>query len=122
MTKELDKGLSLLKQAEGKAKIYDGNTEGYEVYDAAPLRPDNVGQAYWDKLSPDEQRALHDYEVKREAEMAQWEVIYAERRKARLIERAAPDLLAALEAVTACLRGFHAADDFEGGFIRVAGQ
>ena len=25
---------------------------------------------------------------------------------------AAPDLLAALEAVTACLRGFHAADDF----------
>ena len=30
---------------------------------------------------------------------------------ARLIA-AAPDLLAALEAVTACLRGFHAADDF----------
>lgn len=25
---------------------------------------------------------------------------------------AAPDMLAALEAVTACLRGFHAADDF----------
>jgi hypothetical protein len=25
---------------------------------------------------------------------------------------AAPDLLAALEAVTACLRGFHASDDF----------
>jgi len=30
---------------------------------------------------------------------------------ARLIS-AAPELLAALEAVTACLRGFHAADDF----------
>ena len=30
---------------------------------------------------------------------------------ARLIA-AAPDMLAALEAVTACLRGFHAADDF----------
>ena len=30
---------------------------------------------------------------------------------ARLIA-AAPDLLAALEAVTACLRGFHASDDF----------
>ena len=30
---------------------------------------------------------------------------------ARLIA-AAPDLLAALEAVTACLRGFHAAEDF----------
>lgn len=61
------------------------------------MRPDSVGQAYWDKLPPDEQRALYDYEVKREAEMAQWEVVYAERRKARLIERAAPDLLAALE-------------------------
>jgi hypothetical protein len=32
-------------------------------------------------------------------------------REAHLIA-AAPDLLAALEAVTACLRGFHAADDF----------
>jgi hypothetical protein len=30
---------------------------------------------------------------------------------ARLIA-AAPDMLAALEAVTACLRGFHAAEDF----------
>ena len=32
-------------------------------------------------------------------------------REAHLVA-AAPDLLAALEAVTACLRGFHAADDF----------
>ena len=30
----------------------------------------------------------------------------------RLLYAAAPDLLAALEAVTACLRGFHASDDF----------
>ena len=33
------------------------------------------------------------------------------RDNARLIA-AAPDMLAALEAVTACLRGFHAAEDF----------
>jgi TRAP-type C4-dicarboxylate transport system substrate-binding protein len=98
--------MSKQKPHEGKAKIYEGNTEGYEVHDAAPLRPDNVSQAYWDRLPPDEQRALYEHEVKREAEMAEWEVIYAERRKARLVEKAAPDLLAALRRIEAIAHYF----------------